>query len=144
VGAEKENLPRHQPKDSRQYLRAFTLRFTRCSDWCSKKAYRVWGLQNAMNEWFPTKGQVNAPGKAQKSQPSKKLAPALVSTKFQSEVGVGAGVPPEEDVGLGRLELEEPDVMDETMTLFPPPVEFPPPVGVGDVLGFVPWLLATQ
>jgi len=67
---------------------------------------------------------MNTPGKDQKSQPSKKLAPSLTSASFQSEVRVGAGLPPEEEVGEGRLEMEEPEVMDETMTPFPPPVEF--------------------
>ena len=88
---------------------------------------------------FPTKEGRNAPGRAQKSQPSKKLAPSLVSTNFQSEVRVGTGPPPEVDVGLGRLELE-PEVMEETMTPFPP-------VGVGvDDVGFctMPPGLATQ
>jgi hypothetical protein len=75
---------------------------------------------------------MNIPGKFQKSQPSKKLAPCLVSTSFQFEVGVGTGLPAEEEVGVGRLELEEePELMEETMMGFPPPVEFPPCVGVG-------------
>ena len=78
---------------------------------------------------------MSAPAKDQKSQPSKKLAPSLVSTKLQSEVAVGTG--PEVDVG--RLELE-PEVMEETITPFPP-------VGVGvDDVGFCTTLpgLATQ
>lgn len=87
---------------------------------------------------------MNTPGKSQKFQPSKKLAPSLSSAKVHSEVGVATGPPPEEEVGVGRLELElelEPDVMEETMTLFPPPV------GVsGDEVGFCtgPLGVATQ
>ena len=95
-----------------------------------------------MSEWFPTREHVNTPGKSQKSQPSKKLAPSLFSTNFQSEVrGVGTGPPAEEAVGVGRLEVVEPEVMEETMTPFPPPVG----VGVDDV-GFCagPVGLATQ
>jgi len=57
---------------------------------------------------------------------------------------VGTGLAPEEEVGLGRLELEEPDVMEETMIPFPPPVVFPPAVGVGDDKGICPLGLATQ
>ena len=90
-----------------------------------------------MSERFPTKERTNAPASDQKSQPSKKLAPSLVSTNVQSEEGTG--LPPEVDVGLGRLELE-PEVMEETMMPFPP-------VGVGvDDVGFctMPLGLATQ
>ena len=98
---------------------------------------------SVMSEWFPPKERVNSPGKSQKSQPSKKLAPFLSSTNFQSEVRVGTG-PPAEEVGVGllELELEEPEVMEETMTPFPPPDG----VGVDDV-GFCstgPVGLATQ
>lgn len=60
----------------------------------------------------------------QKSQPSKKLAPSLTSTNVQGEVAEGVGDPPEPvDVGLGVgfLALEEPEVMEETMTGFPAP-----------------------
>jgi len=82
---------------------------------------------------------MNTPGKDQKSQPSKKLAPSLTSANFHSEVKVGTGLPPEEEeVGVGRLEMEEPEVMEETMTPFPPPVEF------GVELCTVPAGLATQ
>lgn len=73
-----------------------------------------------MSRWFPTKERENTPARDQKSQPSKKLAPALVSTNVQGEVGVGAGLPLEEEVGVGCLELEETEVMEETMTGFPP------------------------
>jgi hypothetical protein len=80
----------------------------------------------------------------QKSQPSKKLAPALVSTRVQGEVGVGTGLPPEVvgvEVGVGRRETEEGEMMEETMTGFPPTVG----TGVDDV-GFCIslGLLATQ
>ena len=80
---------------------------------------------------FHQRKEKDTPGRSQKSQPSKKLAPSLPSTNFQSEVrtGVGTGPPAEEEVGLGRLELEEPEVMEETMMPFPPPVG----VGVDDV-----------
>jgi len=91
---------------------------------------------------FHQRNEKNPPGRSQKSQPSKKLAPSLFSANFQSEVRVGTGPPAEEDlegVGLGRL--EEPEVMEETMTPFPPPVE----VGVDDVgLRTGPVGLATQ
>lgn len=71
-----------------------------------------------MSERFPAKERTNTPANDQKSQPSKKLAPSLVSANFQSEVSVGCGLPPEVEVGLGRL--VEPEVMEETMTPFPP------------------------
>ena len=94
-----------------------------------------------MSKWFPTKEQKNAPGRDQKSQPSKKLAPSLASTNFQSEVRVGTGVPPEVEVGVGRLVFEEPEVMEETMTPFPPPDG----AGVDDVGSCaIPSVLATQ
>jgi hypothetical protein len=92
--------------------------------------------------WYPTKEQENTPARDQKSQPSKKLPPALVSTNVQGEVRVGVGVPLEVgvEVGVGRLELEEPEVMEEIMT------GFPPAVGTGvDEDGFCAMLgLATQ
>ena len=54
---------------------------------------------------------------------------------------VGTGLPAEEEVGLGRRELEEPEVMEETIMPFPPPVG----VGVDDVgLWTGPVGLATQ
>ena len=69
---------------------------------------------------------MNAPGNDQKSQPSKKLAPSLASTRLHSEVAVGTG-PPAVDVGPGR----EPETMEETM------MPFPLPVGAGaDAVGF--------
>lgn len=89
-----------------------------------------------MSEEFPTKDRTNTPGNDQKSQPSKKLAPSLVSANFQSEVRVGCGLPPEVEVGR----LEEPVVMEETMIPFPP-------VGTGvEDVGFcrAPVGLATQ
>ena len=76
-----------------------------------------------MSKRFPTSKKENVPALAQKSQPSKKLAPAIVSTSVQGEetVGVGLGLPNvDEGVGLGRLELE-PVTIEETMTGFPPP-----------------------
>ena len=104
-----------------------------------------------MSKWHPTKERANTPASDQKSQPSKKLGPALVSTNVQGEVAVGTGLPPEVvvevgmgvevGVGVGRLELREPEEIEETMT------GFPPPVGTGvDDLGFWALLggLATQ
>ena len=118
-------------------------RFGRGSDWHSKKAYRGWDLKREMSEWFPTKERRNTPGEDQKSQPSKKLAPSLVSANVHWEVGVGAGLDTKEEVGVGRLELE-PDVMEETMMPFPLLDEFPPPDGVGTDVGFCPGEWATQ
>jgi hypothetical protein len=57
---------------------------------------------------------------SQKVQPSKKLAPSLVSTNVQGEETVGVGVPPGVEVGVGRLEVE-PETIEETMMGFPPP-----------------------
>ena len=85
-----------------------------------KKAGLVCGIQQ--------RNKKNIPARDQKSQPSKKLAPALVSANVQGEERVGVGLPPEVEVGMGvgegegRLELEEPEAMEETMTGFPPAV----------------------
>lgn len=93
-----------------------------------------------MSKCFRTKEREDTPARFQKSQPLKKLAPARVSTNVQGEVGVGDGLPPEVEVGVGRLELEEPKEMEEIMTGFPPLVG----MGVDDGSCGFPGEFATQ